>query len=79
LEELKAAYDENSEIELRNLHEYYATKFRLIGDKIEKFENEEVLLKTRVCLVPFLSKRNCFSLKFSLNNLKKNQLVMKIE
>jgi hypothetical protein len=63
LEEVKDVSNENAEIELRNLHEYYATKLRIIRDKIEKFENEEVLLKTRVCLITFSYKRNSFYLK----------------
>ncbi|CAF4420810.1 unnamed protein product, partial [Adineta steineri] len=40
--------NENAEIELRNIHEYYLSKLRTIVDKIEKLENEEILLKIRL-------------------------------
>jgi hypothetical protein len=47
---MKHAFEEENQFELINLHENYQMKLRKIFDKIEQLENEEVLLKTRVCL-----------------------------
>ncbi len=47
---MKDAFDEDNQIELINLHEDYQIKLRIVLDKIEQYENEEILLKIRVSL-----------------------------
>lgn len=77
---MKDVFDENNQIELTDLHTNYQTKLKIIFDKIEQLENEEVLLKTRVNLFSiFLLKSRLFVFECSLNNLKKNQIIMKMK
>jgi len=77
LEYFKDILDEDYQIELTNLNENYQIKLRFILNKIQQLENEEVLLKIRVCL--FLNFYFFFNFKFRLNKLKKNQMIMKIK
>jgi hypothetical protein len=42
--------DEDNQIELINLNKDYQLKLRIILNQIQQLENEEILLKLRVCL-----------------------------
>ena len=44
-------YEDDNEEELVYLHQHYQTKLKVILDKIEQLENEEVLLKIRVLFI----------------------------
>ena len=45
---MKTSLDEDAEIELNSLNEFYQNKLTKILNKIEQLQNEEILLKTRV-------------------------------
>ncbi len=42
--------DEDNQIELINLNKDYQLKLKIILNQIQQLENEEILLKLRVCL-----------------------------
>jgi len=50
LENIKYLLDEDYQTELNNLNQDYQIKLRIILNKIQQLENEEVLLKIRVWL-----------------------------
>ncbi|CAF1441079.1 unnamed protein product, partial [Adineta steineri] len=77
LEEIKSMSNENAEIELRNIHEYYLSKLRTIVDKIEKLENEEVLLKTR--LEQLEEESNRYENQMKEYSIERNKLIDSIK
>ncbi|CAF1123424.1 unnamed protein product [Adineta steineri] len=77
LEEIKLMSNENAEIELRNIHEYYLSKLRTIVDKIEKLENEEILLKIR--LEQLEEESNRYENQMKEYSIERNKLIDSIK